>query len=154
MILEEMRSETKRRLVGYKKDCEMVENWESYSDPQSKRGDNLGIRSGKTSDPTATAATNRADPPHYIVIAKEWGAAINDAWADLLFEDEQKGYGDKGKAFVLEKYYGLMKPKITRRDDRIAEICKECSISSSTFNTWLCDAVSRVVIHAVARKLV
>ena len=69
MIREEMRSEAKVRLIGYRKNHEMVANWESYSDPQSKRGDNMGIRSGKTSDPTANAATNRADPPQYIVVA-------------------------------------------------------------------------------------
>lgn len=153
MNLDVIRSEAKRRLTGYKNDCEMVANWESYSDPQAKRGDNLGIRSGKTSDPTASVATNRASPPQYIVVAREWRGVINDAWADLLFEDEQKGYGDKGKAFVLERYYGLTSPKIANRAERVADIEKECAISESTVNVWLKDAVDRVVCHAISRRL-
>ena len=154
MIREEMRSEAKVRLIGYRKNHEMVANWESYSDPQSKRGDNMGIRSGKTSDPTANAATNRADPPQYIVVAQEWNGAINDAWADLSREDEDNGCAGKGKAFVLENYYGLTKPPLTKYSDRVDAICKECAISQSTMNAWLRDSIEAVVLHALARQLV
>lgn len=149
-----MRSEAKRRLIGYRGDYQMVENWESLSDPQAKRGDNLGIRSSKTSDPTANAATNRASPPQYIVIAQEWIAAINDAWADLSREDENDGCAEKGKAHVLEQYYGLMKPPLTKYSDRVDAICKECAISQSTMNAWLRDSIEAVVLHALARQLV
>lgn len=154
MILEEMRSEAKERLLRYRKNAEMVANWEAATDPQAKRGDNLGIRGSKTSDPTATAATSRASPPSYIETAREWVAAINDAWADLSREDEYDGCAGKGKAFVLEEYYGLMKPKLAKRNDRVDAICIECSVSQSTMYTWLREAVDRVVLHALARQLV
>ena len=96
MIREEMWSEAKRQLWGYRKNAEIVANWDALTDPQAKRGDNMGIRGSRTSDPTARAATSRASPPKYITEAREWIAAINDAWADLAREDADDGLGGCG----------------------------------------------------------
>lgn len=154
MIREGMRSEAKEQLARYRKNSEMVENWDAATDPQAKRGDNMGIRGGSVSDPTASAATNRASPPQYIETAREWVAAINDAWADLAREDAEDGLEGSGKAFVLEQYYGLSKPPLPKYSDRVDAICAACSISQSTMNAWLRDSVEAVVLHALARQLV
>lgn len=153
MIIDDMRKEARQRLFSYRKDSEMVANWESLADPQSKRGDNMGIRGSTISDPTASTALNRASPPPYIEAAREWVAAINDAWAELLQEDADYGRGDKGKAYVMEQCYGLSKPQNTKYDDRVQDICDECAISKSTLSNWKADAVMAVIIHASSRQL-
>ena len=153
MIREEMRSEAKAQLANYRKNGDMVANWDAATDPQAKRGDNMGIRGSVASDPTARAATSRASPPKYITEAREWIAAINDAWADLAREDADDGLGEHGKAFVLEEYYGLSKPSLLKYSERVDAICENCAISQSTMNAWLRDCVEVVVLHAVSRQL-
>jgi len=149
-----MWSEAKRQLWGYRKNAEIVANWDALTDPQAKRGDNMGIRGSRTSDPTASAATNRSSPPPYIEAARGWISAINDAWADLVREDAEDGCAGKGKAFVIEEYYGLSKPPLNKYNDRVDAICESCSITKSTMNTWLRSGVEAVVLHALARQLV
>lgn len=148
MKLDELRDLAKRRLNTYRKDTEIVTEWETRSLELAGKVDNMGIRGSKTSDPTAQVATCRLEPPPYIKEAAAWVAAINDAWAEMQVDDELNGMLGCGKAYVMERYYGLTEPNALKYEQKKAEICENCSISDSTFGRWLAECVNAVMHFA------
>lgn len=149
MTREQKRKIAKEWLEKYRKNREIIDEWESEVSG-GKKGDQSGIRGTSISDPTARIALKLAEPPRCIAEMREWVCAINDGWAELMCVDEVKRMSGSGKAYLLEKYYGLLEPIA---ENRAEEIMESCSISISTFYVWLDDAVDTVVQHAIARKL-
>lgn len=141
----------KRRLESYRHDSEIVAEWETSSSELAGHVDNMGIVGNKISDPTANVATSRLEPPKYIKDAELWVGIINDAWACLQTDDEDKGVAGSGKAYLMEQYYGLTAPNSAKYQDKTDEICNECCISQSTFNVWLRECVETVAWFAAKR---
>lgn len=149
----ELRAEAKRRLFSYRKDSEIVKQWESGTSELAGKSDNMGIRSTRTSDPTAQVAERRINPPPYMAENIAWVEAINDAWADLQHEDDSKGITGSGKAYVMEKYYGLIDRNPAKYAEKVSDLSAECHVSEGTIRNWTADCVETVALHAATKQL-
>lgn len=148
MTFVEVRDMARRKLEQYRKDCAMVAQWDAETSVLSGKSDNMGIRGSATSDPTASVATRRAEPPEYIEEARKWIEAIDNAWAEMQHSDEESGILGSGKAYVMEKFYGLLAPAEPKCTKRVNNICDECAIANSTFYRWLGDCIDTVAHYA------
>lgn len=149
----EMRDAAKRRLFSYREDSAAVIEWEKATSELAGKSDNMGIRGSKTSDPTADVAARRIAPPENIKEKIAWVEAINDAWADLQHEDDCKGIKENGKAYVMERYYGLTKRNPAKYAQKVEELCEECCVCEGTLKNWLRDCIEAVALHAATKQL-
>jgi len=144
------------RLFGYYNDKQTVEEFIEAASHQTRKMSEDSIRGSYKSDPTARGGIMLADPPPKIAYKRAWIKAIEDAWAELHLEDHAyRRVPERGKAYVMEKYFCLTRPqrRKTLNDEARDQLCSECGISVRTFYNWLSDITAVVMQQAIRRGL-
>jgi AcrR family transcriptional regulator len=146
----------RKQLYAYYADKEAIESFIEAATRQTQKMDAEFVRGTYRSDPTARGGIMLADPPAAIRAKVEWVKTIEDAWAELHFEDHAyRRVPEHGKAYVMEQFFCLTLPPRRKELNEEArdKLCAECGISVRTFYNWLTQITQCVIQHATRRGL-
>lgn len=141
-----------RKLYEYQILLCQIEAYEQDKGITKKLDVNSFIKAiGRTSDPTASAATNGADEPKNITSARGWVQAIENALAQhkQVDADSEMEYG---KANMMRDFFKLDCLNTTRARSSLSErvdIMVKANISESTLFLWRKEILQTVVYCAI-----
>ena len=152
MVGKCMLKTAERKLYDYQIMLCQIEAYEQDKGIAKKCDLNAFIKSvGRTSDPTAAAATTNAAEPQSITSARGWVRAIENALEENKQDDFDNGT-DYGKADMMRDFFKLDCLNTTKTRGtmaRMLDILDKANISERAFWFWKKEILQSVVYGAI-----
>ena len=116
-----------------------------YNQRGLRQRSTLGIRSmGRAGNPTQMEALRQLEPPQWVVSARRWAWAIEQAYA-MLQKTAPK------KAILMDKLYGIERPVRHPTQPRVTMLLlvSDLNVSEPTLYKWREEVLSEVMAAAI-----